>query len=320
MKVIRVYGFGNPEVMKYENVAELSPKAGQVLVRIMAAGVNPVEAYIRSGAYARKPELPYTPGSDAAGIVEAIGEGVTLFKQGDRVYTAGSISGTYAETALCAEVKIHRLPEAVSFKQGAALGVPYGTAYRALFQRAMAQPAETVLVHGGSGGVGLAAIQLAAAAGCTVIATGGSDRGRALIAAQGAAFALDHTSPGYLEKVKEITGGRGVDVVLEMLANVNLAADLGVLAKHGRIVVIGSRGKVEIDPREAMGRDAAILGMTLFNATEADLKVIHAALGAGLANGILKPVVGKEYSLQDAALAHTAIMEKGAYGKIVLAP
>ena len=320
MKAIRISEFGPPEVMKYEVVDDVKPAAGQVKVKIMAAGVNPVEAYIRSGAYARTPTLPYTPGSDGAGIVEAAGEDVVSVKAGDRVYTSGSITGTYADAAVCAEHHVHPLPENVSFQQGAALGVPYGTAFRALFQRAHAVPGETVLVHGATGGVGIAAVQLALAAGLTVIATGGSQRGRALLTVQRARHVLDHTAPGYLDTIKSLTRDRGADIVLEMLANVNLAKDLEVLAKNGRVVVIGSRGTVEINPRDLMARDSVIMGMTLFNAGATDLVSIHSALGAGLLNGTIKPVIGKEFAMHDAALAHNAIMEKGAYGKIVLIP
>jgi NADPH2:quinone reductase len=320
MKAIRINEFGPPDMMKYEDVGDLHPGQDQVLVRIAAAGVNPVEAYIRSGAYARKPELPYTPGSDGAGIVEEVGTGVSSCKIGDRVYTSGSITGTYAEAAVCAQRRVHPLPEYVSFAQGAALGVPYGTAYRALFQRAHAVAQETVFIHGGTGGVGIAAVQLSLGAGLAVIATGGSERGRKLLAAQGVKSVLDHTAAGYLDKVKFLTSDRGADVILEMLANVNLAGDLTVIAKHGRVVVIGSRGAVEINPRDLMARDAAVLGMTLFNAGEDDLKTIHEGIGAGLLNRTLKPVIGREFPMKDAAAAHTAIMEKGAYGKIVLVP
>ncbi|HMD68592.1 MAG TPA: NADPH:quinone reductase [Chitinivibrionales bacterium] len=318
MKAIRIHEFGLPEVMKFEEVSDLHPSEGTVLVKIAAAGVNPVEAYIRSGAYARKPVLPYTPGADAAGTVEEVGPGVTSFKAGDRVYTSGSTTGTYAQKAVCEEHHLHLLPDNVDFRQGAALGVPYGTAYRALFQRARAVAGETVLIHGATGGVGIAAVQLSLAAGLTVIATGGSERGRALLAVERVGHVLDHTAPGYLDKIKSITGDRGVDIVLEMLANVNLATDLAVLAKNGRIVVIGSRGNVEINPRDLMARDASILGMTLFNAGAADLQSIHAGIIAGLSNNTLRPVIGKEFPLKDAAAAHSAVMEKGAHGKIIL--
>ncbi|KAF0219589.1 MAG: NADPH2quinone [Geobacteraceae bacterium] len=320
MKAIRVHEFGAPEVMRLEEVPDPQPGAGEVLLRIQAAGVNPVDTYIRSGLYPVKMALPYTPGFDAAGVVEAIGEGVTRFKVGDRLYTAGTVSGAYAEKALCNESQLHPLHSRVSFSQGAGVGVPFGAAFRALFQRTHTLAGEAVLVHGASGGVGIAALQLARAAGMTVIGTAGTEQGRQLAIEQGAHFALDHHDPDHLEQARAITAGRGVDVILEMLANVNLGRDLGALATGGRVVVIGSRGKVEIDPREAMGLDAAILGMVLFNASAKEMASIHAALGAGLENGTLRPVVSREMRLSDAAAAHHAVMEASTYGKIVLIP
>ena len=320
MKAIRVHEFGGPEVMNGEEVQEPKPGAGQVLITVHAAGVNPVDCYIRSGLYPLKPQLPFTPGMDAAGVVESVGEGVTRVKAGDRVYVAGTVSGSYAEKTSCVEARVFRLPQKVSFAQGAGLGVPYGAAYRALFHRAQAVPGEIVLVHGASGGVGIAAVQLARAAGLHVIGTSGTERGSLLVSEQGAHHVFDHHATGYREQILEVTGGNGVDVILEMLANVNLGKDLSILAPNGRVVIIGSRGTAEVDPRDAMRRDAAILGMVLMNASERDIFSIHAALGAGLENGTLNPVVGKEMPLSEAARAHHEIMESSAYGKIVLIP
>ncbi|HEY5177622.1 MAG TPA: NADPH:quinone reductase [Terriglobales bacterium] len=321
MKAIRVHEFGGPEVMKLEDVPDLQPGPGQVVVRIHAAGVNPVEAYVRSGSYPQKPTLPYTPGTDAGGMVMAIGSGVKGLKASDRVYTSGPNSGTYAEQVLCNEAQVHRLPDNVSFEQGAAMGVPYGTAYRGLFQRAEAKPAETVLVHGASGGVGSAAVQMARAAGMTVIGTAGSERGLELAKKEGAHHVLNHASDGYLDELITLTDGRGVDVIVELLANRNLAKDLTVLAKKGRVAVIGSRGTIEINPRDAMGREADIRGVTLMNTSEQEYKAMHAALVAGLENGTLRPVVGQRIPLAEAARAHVEIMKpSGAHGKIVLVP
>jgi NADPH:quinone reductase len=320
MKAIRIHEFGGPEVLKLEEVPDLEPGTGQVLVRVKAVGVNPVDTYIRAGGHAVKPPLPYTPGSDAAGDVEAVGEGVSSVAVGDRVYVAGSLTGTYAGRTLCKESQVHPLPPHLSYAQGAAVHVPYATSYRGLFQRARAVAGETVLVHGASGGVGIASVQLARAAGLKVIGTGGTSEGRDLVAKEGAHHVLDHRAAGYLDEVLALTGGRGVDVILEMLANVNLGNDLRLLAKSGRVVVIGNRGTVEINPRDAMGRDAAILGMTLMSASEHDLASIHAGLVAGLENGTLRPVIGREFPLADAPRAHEAVMEPGAYGKIALIP
>jgi NADPH2:quinone reductase len=320
MKAIRVHEFGPPEVMKLDDAVDLHPGPGQVVVRVKAAGVNPTDAYARSGAYGRLSKLPFTPGSDAAGLVASVGEGVRRVKAGDRVYTSGTISGAYAEQTLCEEWQVHPLPENVTFSQGAGVYIPYGTAFRALFERARARPAETVLIHGASGGVGTAAVQFARAAGLAVIGSAGSERGLGLVRDQGAEHVLDHRAPGHLDEVSGLTGGRGVDVLLEMLANVNLEKDLRVLAPGARLVVIGSRGRVEIDPREIMWTQASLFGMTLYKTTETERAEIFAALEAGLTLGTLRPVVGAEMPLADAPQAHHQVMEAPAYGKIVLIP
>ena len=320
VKAIRVHQFGGPEVQQLEEIPEPVPAPGQILVRIRAAGINPVDTYIRAGTNANKPALPYTPGIDAAGMVESVGDGVRRFKPGDRVYVGGSRTGTYAEYALCEPAQVHWLPEKITYAEGAAVNVPYGTAYRALFQRARAAAGEVVLVHGATGGVGIAAVQIARAAGFTVIGTGGTDAGRARVLAQGAHHVLDHRAPGYLAQLMELTQGRGVDVILEMAANVNLGKDLTVLARGGRVCVIGSRGPVEINPRDAMVRDAAVLGVMFFNATDRETAGIHDALLAGLENGSLHPVIGHELPLAEAARGHELVMEPGAHGKIVLLP
>jgi NADPH2:quinone reductase len=319
MKAIVVHEFGGPEVMKLETVPDPSPGPGQVVVRVHAVGVNPVDTYIRSGTYARKPALPYTPGADIGGVVHAVGTGVTRVKVGDRVYAHSAVGGC-AELAVCEDWQAVPLAAAASYAQGAAIGVPYATAWRALFIKAKGKTGDTVLVHGASGGVGLGAVQMARSHGLTVIGTAGTAEGLALVKAQGAHHVLNHRDPDYLQQVLPLTGGRGVDIVLEMLANVNLDKDLDVLAMHGRVVVIGNRGRVEIDPRKTMGKDAAILGMTLFNTTRAEFDEIHAGIAAGLENGTLKPVISKEMPLADVAKAHAAVMEPGAAGKIVLTP
>lgn len=321
MKAIRVHEFGGPEVLQLEDVPNPEPGPGQVVVRVHAVGVNPVEAYVRIGTYAFKPNLPYTPGQDGSGVVLKVGPDVQRFKAGDRVFFTATRTGAYAEQALCDEAKVHRLPNHVSFGQGAAMGVPYGTAYRGLFQRADAKPAETVLVHGASGGVGTAAVQLARAIGMTVIGTAGSDDGLKLVLQQGAHHVLNHSTAGYLDELKQLTDGRGVDVIIELLANKNLANDLNVLAKKGRVAVIGNRGTIEINPRDAMAREADIRGVTLVNTSELEYREMYAALGAGLENGTLKPVVGTKIPLAEAKRAHEEIMKlSGAHGKMVLVP
>ena len=325
MKAIRVSQFGGPEVLKLEEVRDLKPGAGQVLVRMRAIGVNPVETYMRAGTYPRKPALPYTPGQDGAGTIETVGPAAdpkekVRWKVGDRVYIAGSLSGAYAGQSLCDARLVFPLPAHVSFAQGAAMNVPYSTAFRALFHKAQARGGETVLIHGASGAVGSAAVQLARAAGLHVVGTVGSDRGRQLVLDEGAHEVLDHASPGHFDEALALTGGRGFDVIVEMLANVNLGRDLPILAPRGRVVVVGNRGSAEIDARHTMTRDASIIGMSMWNASTEEVISIHSALVAGLENKTLRPIINQEIPLAEAARAHVAVVAPGAYGKIVLVP
>ena len=320
MKAIQVHQFGGPEVLALHEIPTPKPGLGQVLVKVHAAGVNPYDTYMRAGTYPLKPPLPYTPGSDAAGTVEAVGEGVKKVKSGDRVYTAKTVSGAYAEYTLALESQLNPLPAKISFSQGAGLWVPYGTAYTALHHHAQARAGETLLIHGASGGVGIAAVQLTRAMGLHVIGTAGTQRGLDLVKKEGAHHAFDHSKPNSAEEIMRVTGGRGVDVVLEMLANVNLATDLRLLAQHGRVIVIGNRGEITINPRELMSRRASVRGFTLWAATEAETVEIYAGIDAGLETGTLRPIVGKELPLKDAPQAHQDILAPGAFGKIVLIP
>jgi NADPH:quinone reductase len=320
MKAIVVHEFGGPEVLKLEEIPTPKPAAGQVLVRVHAVGVNPYDNYMRAGTYAVKPPLPYTPGSDGAGVIEAVGPGVTKVKQGDRVYMAKTVSGAYAEYALALESQVHPLPANVTFSQGAGVWVPYATAYHALYHVAQAHASETVLIHGASGGVGIAGTQLARALGLTIFGTASSQKGLDLAKREGAHQVFDHSKPGYLDEIMKAAGGRGVEIILEMAAHVNLAHDLKLLATNGRIIVIGNRGEITINPRELMSRRGSIRGFTLWAITAAEEAEIHAGLFAGLENGTLRPVVAKELPLAEAARAHQEIVGGGAAGKIVLIP
>lgn len=319
MKAIVVREFGAPEVMRLEEAETSAPAENQVLVKIEAVGVNPVETYMRSGNYPVKPNLPYTPGKDGAGIVESVGSAVTAWKLGDRVYTAGSDSGTYAEFSLCKETDLGRLPDNVSFEQGAGVWTPYATAYRALFEKASAKSGESVLIHGASGGVGIAAVQFAKNRGLTVVGTASTDEGKQLVSEQGADAVFDHSSPTYFDEIREFTNG-GVDIVIEMLANVNLQRDFEILKMYGRISIVGNRGSLEFNPRVIMGKDAAIYGMSLFNARREVMIEIHDAIYEGLSSGYLNPIVSRTFPLAEAAVAHHEVIESKALGKIVLLP
>ena len=321
MKAIRAHEFGGPEVLRYDDMPEPAPGPGQVRVRLHAAGVNPFDTYMLSGTYAIRPPLPYSPGADGAGVVEAVGDGVTGIGVGDRVYTGGTADhqsyGAYRQVVLCAPSQVHPLPDRVSFAEGAAVNVPALTAHVAL-ERATPRGGDVVLVHGASGSVGLAAVQMARAAGYTVIGTAGTDDGLALVAAEGAHHVVDHRDTAHVEKIQSLTNGRGPDVILEMLANVNLDHDLTMIAPRGRIVVIGNRGRIEIDPRKIMAKHAVVTGLALWGLTAEEVTRGHEALGVALASGALRPVVGTELPLAEAAEAHRRVMAPGARGKIVL--
>ncbi len=311
MKAIVAQAFGGPEVLELREVPVPVPGPGQVLVRLHAAGVNPVETYIRSGRYDPLPELPYTPGGDGAGVVEAVGAGLQGFAAGERVYVSGCPS--YAEYALCPGGGVHPLPDGVSFAQGAAMGVPYATALRAL-DIGGAQAGDLVLVHGGSGGVGTAAVQICRGLGMDVAATASSEEGRRLLAGLGA-VAVAH---GAYAEAREAFGGRAFNVILEMAADRNLGQDLAELAQGGSIVVVGSRGPVQVNPRDLMRSGGAVRGVLLFQTPPQTLRRIHLRLVAALAAGWLKPVIGRSFPLAQAAQAHEAVLAPGALGKIVL--
>jgi NADPH2:quinone reductase len=325
MRAIVVRQFGGPEVLQLGDAENRAPGPTEVTVRVKAAGINPYEVYMRTGNYAIKPPLPYVPGSDAGGLIEAVGHEVKGFKPGDRVYTYSAekaLIGTYADTVTCDAKYVHHLGVHVSFAQGAAIGVPYTTAYRALFHRGRGLPGETVLVHGATGGVGLAAVQLAHHRGLRVIGTGGTGRSLDVVRENGADVVVSHLAEGYRDQIRAATGGKGVELIVEMAAHLNLDHDLQMLKVGGRVVIIGSRGPLQVDPRNAMNAEADIMGMIVLRAPEHDVASIHAALSRGLVNGTLRPIVREELPLVEAPKSHDMVMNApdDAVGKIVLIP
>jgi len=321
-RAIVVSEFGGPSVMKLEErtIEKLEP--GQVLVDVKAVGVNPVDTYIRSGNYTRVPQLPYTPGANAAGVIEKVEGDCGPWKAGDRVYLAGSLTGAYAEKLVCTPNQLHRLPDRISYLQGAAVYIAYTTAYCSLFSRAQAKPGESVLIHGGSGGVGLAAIQLAKARGLRVLATASAPEGLKAIESFGAE-PFCHKEPNYTDEILKATNGEGVNIIIEMLSNVNLATDVSSLcAKYGRVVIVGCRGSIEINPRALMTKNLLVMGMALQNATSDDMKEAFSAIEEGLSNSTLNPVVDSaaRWTLAEAAGAHDHVMNRpsGTIGKVVL--
>ena len=319
MKAVRVEAFGGPQVLQLKEVPIPEPANNQVLLKIKSVGVNPVETYIRAGAYANKPNLPFTPGKDCAGVIESVGSEVTRVKPGDRVFTGKAITGAYAEYATVEADDVYNLASSLTFQQGAALAVPYLTAYRGLFHKGGAKPGEVALVHGASGGVGIAAVQLAKIRGLTVIGTAGTDKGTECVKKAGADYMFNHREVDYLKKIVEATGRVGPNLIFENAAHINLGKDLEILAPAGRVIVVGSRGPIEVNPRDTMRNESSVIGVMLFRATKNELAESHAAIQAGMKAGWLQPIVGKEFPLAEAAAAHEDIINgQGAIGKLVL--
>ncbi|KAK2491488.1 hypothetical protein MC885_000538 [Smutsia gigantea] len=320
MRAIRVFEFGGPEVLKLQaDVVVPRPKDHQVLIKVHVCGVNPVDTYIRSGTYSRKPLLPYMPGADVAGVIEAVGDNVSAFKKGDRVFTTSTVSGGYAEYALAADHTVYPLPEKLDFQQGAAIGIPYFTAYGAVLHSARVKAGESVLVHGASGGVGLAACQIARAYGLKVWGTAGTEEGRNIVLRNGAHEVFNHREANYIDKIKKFVGEKGIDVIIEMLANVNLSNDLNLLSYGGRVIVVGSRGHIDINLRDTIAKESSIIGVALYSSTKEEFQQFAAALQTGMEIGWMRPVIGSQYPLEKVAQAHENIIHsRGATGKMIL--
>uniref|UniRef100_A0A0B7BBV4 Enoyl reductase (ER) domain-containing protein n=1 Tax=Arion vulgaris TaxID=1028688 RepID=A0A0B7BBV4_9EUPU len=318
-RAVHVTKFGGPEVLKVVNIPIPTPKDGEVLIRVHSAGVNPVDTYIREGLYT-KTNPPFISGGDAAGVVETVGENVTEFKKGDRVYVAAAFTGTYAEYISVSVRYVALLSDSLSFAQGASIGIPYYTSFKALYIIAHAKPGDIVLVHGASGAVGIAAVQIALANGQRVFGTAGTEQGVNLVKKLGAEQVFNHREEGYMDQILKATDGKGVNVILEMLANVNLDKDLDILAFRGRVVIVGCRGNIEINPRKTMFKETSIIGTALLSIEdEREWTQIKADAQAGQSAGWLVPIVAKEYKLEEAGQAQFDIINNtGTFGKLVL--
>lgn len=316
MKAMQVNDYGPASDLTLVEVDKPSINSDQILVQVGAAGVNPVDTYIRSGINNYTASFPHTPGNDGAGTIVEVGNNVTEFQIGQRVYFSRNLTGSSAEYAVTLPTHTFPLANALSFAEGACLGVPYTTAHRALFGRAHAQAGDKVLVHGATGAVGLATVQLALAAGMDVVASAGTYEGANLLRAQGVKTVIMHNEVGYLTPFQSLD--QGFDVIIEMLANHNLDQDLKALAFGGRVAVIGNRGTVEINPRDLMARDAAVMGVALANIKPFELKRIAQAMLPLFEKGVLKPVIRKEYALNELADAHEDVLKSGAQGNLVI--
>lgn len=320
MKAVQIEKFGGPEVLQTVTIAEPNPNKDEVKVKLYATGLNPNESYTITGTYgAFIPELPYVPGFDGAGVVEEIGTNVTQFKVGDRVFVSGfgakKNTGTYAEKVVVDADSVYDLPDKLSFLDGAGLGIPVFTAYQALVQKAQIKAGELVLIHGASGAVGSFAVQIAKAFGAIVIGTSSTEEGRKSIIDLGADFAMDHISLDNKEELLMITEQNAPEVIIEMLANKNLEVDSQVIANNGRIIVVGNRGTIEINPRNLMSTGATITGMTLSNRNPEMKKELTYGLTALLEVGAVKPLIGEKFTLDEPVAAHKALMKSSGSGR-----
>lgn len=317
MKAIEVSEFGDSSVLKYKEVEEPVLKDDELYVSLRAAAVNPVETYVRQGTYAQLPSLPYIPGKDGAGIVKSVGANVKTFKPGDRVFLtvdSNAQSGTYAQGISCKETEVTFLSENMSYNEGAALGSSGLTALYALKQKADIKSGDLLLIHGASGGVGTLMLQFAKLYGAKVIATAGSEEGLQVLRDLGADYVFNHHKDGYIDEIKNY----GIDVIIEMLANVNLQNDLEVIGKQGKIVIVGNRGEITINPRLLMMKEATVTGLLLSNITADEVEENTKLLLSGLENGV-KPVIDKVFPLNEADKAQDYIMDnRGSLGKVIL--
>ena len=322
MKAIKINQFGSSENLVVEQAKIHTPAENEVLVNLHAAGVNPSDVYTLTGTYAIKPNLPYTPGRDGAGIVEQVGEQVTNVKVGDRVFIAslpnGKSTGTLAQQVVCESRFVHPLPEHISFEQGAALGIPALTAYRAIVGRANVKTGQTVFIHGASGAVGLQAVQIAKALGAKVIGTASRDSGKQLVKEAGADIVLDHINEKTIDTVLDANDGKGPDVIIEFLANENLQTDLQMIAKYGVIVIIGNRGDIEINPRLVMQKECDVRGMVLFNVSAEEHQELIYGVAKLMESKQLNPFVSYSYPLEEAGKAFDAVINGDHNGKVVV--
>lgn len=323
MKAIQVHKFGGPEVLQYSSsVPRPLPGPDDVLVRIKAVGVNPVDVLIRTGSFGPQ-KFPHIPGADFAGIVEEVGANVTTLKVGERVYgsdlTAPERMGAYAQFIAIKHNLVHPLHDSLTFSQGASIPIPYFTAYRALYHLAEAKPGETVFIHGASGGVGIAAVQIASGLGLTVIGTASTPEGQKLAKDAGAHFVFNHYEEGYLEKVKKAAGERGVDLILESIADKNWKKDIGLVRDNGRIIIIGGVTEISINPLDVFIHEIVMKGVMIYKITDKELSETREALYAGARAGWFRPIIWKEFPLEKAADAQVLLKSGGgARGKIIL--
>ena len=324
MKALICREYGPPENLSVQDMPDLQPGAGEVVVRVRAAGVNFPDALIVQNLYQFKPTPPFSPGGETAGEVLAIGEGVKRVKVGDRVI-ALTIWGGFAEQVLAKQEQVMPMPEGLSFEVAGSLLLTYGTCLHALRDRAQLQPGQTVLVLGAAGGIGIATIELAKAMGARVIAAASTAEKLATCRAQGADEVINYREQNLRDEVKRLTGGRGVDVVMDPVGGEYAEQALRSMAWRGRYLVVGfTDGQIPRLPLNlVLLKGCAIVGVFWGDfiqrepqAAQVDLRDLIQML----AQGQIKPLISGRYSLQEAPQAILELSQRRAQGKLIVLP
>jgi len=315
---------GGPAALEREDEVDISAPPGHVAIEVAAIGCNFFDTLITRGKYQVKPELPFAPGAEVAGTVSDVGDGVELFSVGDRV-TALLAYGGFASRVTAPPERVFVMPDGMSFEAGAALGIVYQTSYVALVPRANLKAGETLLVHAAAGGVGLAAVQIGVALGARVIGTAGSADKLDLVKRCGADAVINYREEDFVERVRDLTGGRGADVIYDPVGGDTFDGSMKCIAFDGRLLVIGfASGRI---PTAAMNRvllkNISLVGVHWGLYFEKNPAVVHAAQRALFdlhAQGKISPVISATYPLSEAALALDALGSRRTTGKVVLIP
>ncbi len=324
MKAIRVHKPGGPEALQYEDAPDPRPEAGEVLIRVEAAGVNFADTLARKGLYPTSTPPPFIPGFEVAGTVMGVGERVEGITAGQRI-TGFAPKGGYAELAVMPAASAIPVPKPMTFEEAAAFPIVFLTAHQALKNFGRLRQGESVLIHAAGGGVGTAAVQLAKFWGARVFATAGSDEKLSRVKGLGADEVLNYRTADFAEAVRRWTGGKGVDVIMESVGGEVFEKSLRSLARDGRLVAIGFASGVQ--PQLELGllvmNGLSVLGLHIGMMTLKRPDLIRNSvqeLIELLAKGRIRPVVGHVFPLREAAEAHRILESRGSYGKLVLKP
>jgi NADPH2:quinone reductase len=326
MRALRVHEHGGIERLRLEDAPDPVPKAGEVLVSVRAASINFPDLLVIGGTYQKLPPRPFSPGKDLAGVVAGVGEGVTLCKPGDRV-CAQIEYGAYAELCSVPAVNCHVMPDAMTFEDGAAMGLTYLTAHFALVERGRCAPGETVLVNGAAGGVGLASVQIAKALGATVVASVSSADKAALVKSNGADHVVRTDVPDLREKFRKqvhaAIGPRGIDLIIDPVGGDVFDASLRVIAWCGRLVIVGfAEGRIpELKAGYLLVKNISLLGLQWSDYRDrqpGQVRDVQQALFGMYERGSIRPHVMASYALEDYRAALEAVRDRKVVGKVVL--